>query len=164
MTAKPFATWVEPIAAKDREVRAEFLAVARTLPADAWTNASPLPDWTYKDLLAHLAGDTGTWFRYILVTVLDGGRLDPKRVEDISNADALNAHDVEERRGRSVGELLAEFEAGGEERQALMSRLTDAHEHLRQGEYPMSFGEFLGSNPGGHVREHLAQLRTALEA
>ncbi len=164
MTSRAFASWVEPIAANDREARAEFLAVARSAPAELWSRPSPNDGWSCKDLLAHLAGDTGTWFRYIVVTVLEGGRLDPKRVEDISNADALNAHDVEERRGRSIGELLAEFEAGGEERQELMSRLTDGHEHLRQGEYPISFGEFLGSNPGGHVREHLAQLRTALEA
>ena len=161
------APWVEPIARRDREGRAELLEFARSVPPDAWDRASPVEGWTYRDVLAHLASDTDKWFAYILGTVLDGGRLDPARVGPDVDVDAVNARGVEERRRRSVAELIAEIEADGEEHDELLSRLTDDHRDTRQAEYPISFGEFLSDNPAGsrgdHDREHLAQLRTALE-
>ena len=96
-------------------------------------------------------------------SVANGQRLDPARVGNPGAADAANAKDLEERRDCSVDELITELQQQLDERQELFSRLTDAHEDLRQDEYPITFGEFLSANPGGHVREHLAQLRTALE-
>jgi uncharacterized protein (TIGR03083 family) len=167
MTTRTFAPWVEPIARRDREGRAELLEFARSVPPDAWDRASPVEGWTYRDVLAHLASDTGKWFAHILRTVLSGKRLDPTRVGPGVDLDPINARGVAERRGRSIAELIAEIEADGEEHQELLSRLTGDHRDTRQAENPISFGEFLSDNPagsrGGHDREHLAQLRTALE-
>ena len=162
-----FAQWVEPIARRDREGRAELLAFARSVPPEAWDRASPVEGWTCRDVLAHLASDTGKWFAYILRTVISGERLDPTRVGPGVDLDPINARGVAERRGHSIAELIAEIEADGEEHQELLSRLTDDHRDSPQAGYRTSFGQFLSDNPagsrGGHDREHLAQLRTALE-
>ena len=162
-----FAPWVEPIARRDREGRAELLEFARSLPPDAWDRASPVDGWTYRDVLAHLASDTGKWFAHILRAVIGGERLDPARVGPGVDLDPINARGVAERRARSITELIAEIEADGAEHQELLARLTDDHRDTRQAGYPASFAEFLSDNPagsrGGHDREHLAQLRTALE-
>jgi hypothetical protein len=168
MTARTFAPWVDPIARRDREGRAELLAFARSVLAEAWCRPSPIEGWSCQDLLAHLAGDTGKWFSHMLRTAIGGQQLDPARVGPGVDIDAINARDVAERRGRSAAELIAEIEADGEEHDELLSRLTDDHEELRQATYLLTLGELLGGNPagnhGGHDREHLAQLRTALES
>jgi hypothetical protein len=63
-----------------------------------------------------------------------------------------------------VEELIAELEAEGEETQELLSQLGPGDENLRQDDIPMSLGEGLSNDAGGHDREHLAQLRMALES
>ena len=167
MTTGTFAQWVEPIARRDREGRAELLEFARSVPAEAWDRTSPVEGWTYRDVLAHIASDSGKWFAYILRTVLNGERLDPTRVGPGVDVDAVNARGVAERRGRSIAELIAAIEADGADHQELLARLTNEDRDTRQAGYPTSFAEFLSENPagsrGGHDREHLAQLRTALE-
>lgn len=164
---RTFAAWVEPIERRDREGRAELLELARSLPAEAWDRASPVEGWTYRDVLAHLASDTGKWFAYILHTVISGERLDPTRVGPGLDIDPINARGVAERRSRSIAELIAEIEADGDEHQELLSRLKDSHRDTPQAGYRLNFGEFLSENPAGnrgdHDREHVAQLRTALE-
>jgi uncharacterized protein (TIGR03083 family) len=154
---------VEPIAATDRKVRADLREFVQSLTAEDWQRPSTFPGWTCRDVLAHLAGDSEKMFAYILSSVIDGKPLDSARVGPEAPVDDANARDVEARRGRSVDELLAEIEAEGENRQDLYAQLTDAHRNLRQAEYPITFGEYVSGNPGGHVREHLAQLRVALD-
>ena len=160
MTERTFAAWVDPLAAAPRKSRAEFVAYARTLPAAAWERPSALPGWTYRDLLAHLAGDTGKTIQSVLQTVIAGGQLDPAI---LAGAEERNERDVADRRGRTVDELIAEIEADGDALDDLYSQLTDAHKDLRQDGFPMSLGEALSNEPGGHFREHLAQLRLAEE-
>ena len=164
MVDREFASWVEPIARRDREGRAALLEFARSLPADAWHRPSPVEGWTCRDVLAHIAGDTGKWFSHMLHAALDGQQLDPTRVGPGVDMDALNKRDVEERSGRSIAELIDEIEADGEKHEELLSRLTDDHEEFRLAEYLLSLGELLGGNAAGnhgaHDREHLAQLQT----
>ena len=167
MTERTFASWVEPITRRDREGRAALLDYVRSAPADAWQQPSPVDGWNCKEVLAHIAGDTGKWFSHMLHAALDGQQLDPTRVGPRVDVDALNRRDVEERRGRSFAELIAEIEADGEDHEELLSRLTDDHKEFRLAEYLLSLGELLDGNAagnhGGHDREHLAQLREALE-
>jgi len=161
MTTRTFAPWVEPVAAKVGESRAELIAFARSAPAALWSRPSPNAGWSCKDLLAHVAGDKG--FIMILRAAVERTRLDPAPFAEGEGTRA-NARDVQARRDRSVEELIAEIESDGDVRQELMSRLTDADRELRQKEFPMSLGEVLELGPGGHDREHLTQLRGALEA
>ncbi len=101
----------------------------------------------------------------MLHATLDGQQLDPTRVGPGADTDAINRRDVEERRSRSLAELIAEIETDGEEHEELLSRLTDDHKEFRLTEYTLS--ELLGGNRSGnrgaHDREHLAQMREALE-
>lgn len=161
MTTRTFVPWVQQPAEQLRESRAEIARTARQLLPEHWSMPSPLPGWTYQDLLAHLAGDTGkissatfraavTGSRALDCTFLDGG-------------DAWNARDVQERRDLSVEELIAEIEADGVAWQDLLSQVKEADQDRRWSGFPMSLGDYLRLLMW-HEDEHLKHLRTALEA
>lgn len=164
MRTRTFARWVEPYAAQLRENRAQVIAFARSLPAEAWERPSPLPGWTYKDLLAHIGRGNDQLFQQLLRTVVAGKPIDTKMFA--VDTDQANAQGVGERRDRTAEELIAELEEESEEIQELLSQLTDEHEHLRQDDPPFHFKGYLRFvvREESHDREHLAQLRTALEA
>ena len=159
MTTRTFAPWVEPIAAQLGESRAEIARTARRFLPDLWTMPSPLPGWTYKDLLAHLA--VGDWVcQSILQAVV------ANKAADLSILNQLNERNEQYRRERaatSVEELIAELEAEGEETQELLSKLSDADEDRKQEGAPMSLGQYLKDAFPGHDRDHLDQLRTAMD-
>ena len=122
---------------------------------------SPLEGWTYRDLLAHLS--TGDWVcQTILRSVVSNKPLD-LAVINLDHINAGNARLLEERKGRSVEELIAEVEAEGEETQELLARLAPEHEQRTQEGAPMSLGQYLRDAFPAHDRDHLAQLRTALD-
>jgi len=153
------AAWVEPVAAALRKSRADIVEVARSVPSDAWARESPLPGWTYKDLLGHLA--VGDWvFQTIVGAVTREERVD---LGVLNELDSRNAKYREERLDRSVDELIEETEKEGAETQALLTKLSDGDEGLKQEDAPMSLGDYLRLFPS-HDQDHLAQLRTALEA
>jgi hypothetical protein len=160
-----FVSWVEPIARRDREARRALLDFATSAPPADLEKASPVEGWICRDVLAHLAGDTGKWFSHILTAVLDGRQPDPARVGPEADVDALNAADVALRSGRPITELVAELEADGAEHDALLARLAQDHESFHVDAFRMSLGEFFRENPAGsrgaHDREHLAQLRAS---
>ena len=162
MTTRTFAAWVQPLAAQLHESRTEVLRTARRFLPEFWGAMSPLPDWSYKDLLAHLA--TGDWVcQHILRTVLANEPLD---VANITNPDWVaegNARFLAERKERTADELIAEVETEGEETQELLSQLTDEHEHRTQEGAPMTLGQYLRDAFPAHDRDHLQQLETGLD-
>ena len=163
MTTRTYAGWVEPIAAQYRETRRELVELARALPADVWSRPSPLPAWTYKDLLAHIAGDTGKNALRLLRSVAVDRRADQSLFDQMGrDVESRNARDVAERRERSVDQLVGEIEADAEEWQDLLARFGEEDRDLRQEGIPWSLGEALSRNPDGHDREHLEHLRTAV--
>lgn len=158
MTTRTFAPWVEPIAAELRHTRAEIANAARLMLPDIWAWLSPLPGWTYKDLLAHCA--TGDWVcQTILRASIARERLDLTFLDQLNET---NARLVEERKGRSPEELIAELEAEGEETQELLSQLEDAQDGLKPEGAPMSLGDYLRGFHN-HDLDHLAQLKTATD-
>ena len=160
MVDRAYASWVEPIAAKDRESRTELLELVHRLSPEDWERPSPLEGWTLKDLLAHLAGGTGKNFQTILEAVVGRQQVDPSVLADV---DAKNKQDVEDRKEMSVGELLSEIEGESEAIDLLLARLTEEDKDLRQGNIPMSLGEGLSQDPGGHYRTHLADFKETLK-
>lgn len=160
MTTRTFAPWVAPSAQQLRESRVEIVRRARQLLPEHWSMPSPLESWTYKDLLAHLA--TGDWvFQTVLGAVTSNRPLDLAKI-NLDYVNAGNARLVEDRKGCSAEELIAEVEAEGEETQELLAKLSDADEGRTQEGAPMSLAEGVRQFPG-HDRDHLAQLKTALD-
>jgi len=157
---RTYASWVEPIAAKDRESRDELFAFVRRLTVEDWMRPSPMDGWTLKDLLAHLAGGTGKNFQTILEAVVGRQQVDPAVLDD---PDERNRRDVEDRRDKSVGELLSEIKGEGEAIDLLLARLIEEDKDLRQDSIPVSLGEGLSQDPGGHYRTHLEDFKEALK-
>lgn len=113
---------------RERKAADDIIDVARRLSAEALDRPSPLDGWTYKDLLAHLASNDD--MRYLLRSVIEKTELDGGRFR-IGGAAELNAKNVSARRGRTLDELIAEFEAQEEETQELYAGLSDADESFR---------------------------------
>ena len=158
--------WVEQIARRDLEARKELLRFARSISDKAWSLPSPLDGWTCRDVLAHLAGDTGKWFEHILGSVLHDEPLDAAKFGPGADIDLLNTLDIDARRSHAVSELLAEIESDGRKHDEMLSSMTDDHEHHLLAPYSASLGEFLSGkeagNRGGHDREHMANIQAAL--
>ncbi len=156
---RTFAPWGEPIAKALREGRAQVIRAAQEMFPEHWRMPSPLPGWSYQDVLAHLA--VGDW---VCQTVLRAATANERlNMAALADLDGTYERYRKERAGRSVEELLAEVEAEGEETQALLSRLTEADEHRTQEDAPVSLGEYLRTFPS-HDQEHLAQFRQALDS
>jgi hypothetical protein len=157
---REFAGWVEPLAALYGANRTALVAYARSLPAGTWTLPSPDPGWTCKDLLAHVAGDTGQNLHAALRAIIAGGPVPPELFTDF---DRRNARDVEERRGRSIEQLIDELVRAGEETQRLLAQLTEAdarrHEPGLRGDLPDALRAL-----ASHDATHLEQLRAATSA
>ena len=156
-TASTFASWVEPVAMVLAEGRQQVIAFAREAPADLWNRPTEAEGWTCRDVLAHLAGDTGK----VSAAVMRGTLEDPGVLDD--NGDAVNARDVAERRERSIEEIIVEIEADGAAWQELLSQLSEGDAERRWSGFPLSLGEYLRLLVP-HDLQHLTQLRTALEA
>ena len=159
MTTRAFATWVEPVAAdlhRERQVVAQY---ARGAPFDRWDAPSPLPGWSCKDIMSHLAAGTNKQLQAILRSVVSKTRLDPAIFGDDG---VMNGRDVGERRDRPIAAIIAEYEADTEEILDLLSQVKDDDKDLKQKDFEMSFGDALPMY-WRHDREHLDQLRTGLE-
>ncbi len=155
-----FAKWVEPVARELREGRGEIVRTARRLLPEQWTMPCPLEGWTYKDLLAHLA--TGDWvFQTVLRAATNNELLDLAKI-NLDYVNAGNARLLEERKGHPPEDLIAELETESAETQELLAKLSDADEGRTQEGAPMSLAEALRQFPG-HDRDHLEQLKTALD-
>jgi len=133
------------------------MAFSRALPPDAWTLNAHESAWTCKDLLAHLAGDTGQNLHVALRAIVDGRALPAALFADF---DERNERDVEQRRSRSVAELIDELRAAGEETQRLLSLLSDDDEHRREAGLRGTLAEALRAL-AEHDAVHLDQLRAA---
>ena len=157
-----FAPWVTPIAARFWSTREEVAAVARKVPPEAWMTASPVPGWSYHDVLAHLAeGDVS--LQHSIRTVAEGGNTDFRqwnngREDRIAGGLARGA-------GLTAEQLISRVLADGEETQRLLGRLGDQHEKLqvitsRTNPEPISLATHLGQYH--HDEEHLEHLRPAV--
>lgn len=164
MATKTFAAWVEPYARQLSENRAEVVAFARSVPAEAWDGPSPLDGWSYKDILAHIGKGNDQLFQKLLRTVVADKSIDTAIFAEV-DTDGENARGVQERRSKSAEELIEELEEGGKEIQTLLSHLTEEQQRLRQEEPLFLLEGFLqGVCKESHDIEHLTQLRTAVEA
>jgi hypothetical protein len=160
MSELKFAAWVEPIAAMYRERREELIAFARSRPSGDWRCEAYESGWTCKDVLAHVAGDTGQNLHAALRAIVEGRRVPAELFVDF---DERNERDVQERRGRSVSELIDELLAAGEETQRLLSLLATEDQHRREPGLRGTLPEALRAL-AVHDEVHGEQIRAAIEA
>ena len=162
MMTRTFAPWVAPIAEQLRQSRQEIARTAHRFLPEMWSMPSPLEGWTYKDLFAHLS--TGDWVcQTILRAVIANEPIEVDKVANLDWVNAGNARLLDERAERSAEDLIAEIEVEGEETQDLLTQLSEADESRTQEGAPMSLGQYLRDAFPGHDRDHLAQLKTALD-
>ena len=162
MTTRTFVPWVEPVAAAFQQQRAELVGLVQSIPVEAWDRPSPNEGWTYRDLLGHVATRDARDMRLVLQAVITKTPLDPTQLraeEEVPINDRLLAGV----RDQSIGQIARGIETDTEGMLDLLAKLGDEDEHLRQAEFPMNLGEALKLMPQ-HQRNHMEQLRTALEA
>jgi uncharacterized protein (TIGR03083 family) len=157
MTARTYASWVEPVAAETLGGAEELLAFVRAQPPEFWDEPSALEGWTRKDVLAHLAGDTGKVSASAMRAAATGQPFaNPPDFRD--GGDGLNARDVAERRDKTVAELIDEIARDRREWGELMTQLKDADDDARWEGFPLTLGQYLRIC-APHDREHLEHLR-----
>lgn len=162
MTARTYAPWVEPIAAETLGGAEELLAFVRGQRDGFWSRPSAVEGWTCRDVLAHLAGDSGKVSKAAMRAAVTGGPFeDPPDFKD--GGDALNARDVADRRDRTISELIDEIADDRREWAELLPQLTDADDGACWEGFPLTLGQYLRIC-AGHDREHLEHLRAPLEA
>lgn len=162
MTADTFAPWLQPIANETLGGAEELLVFVRAQPDAFWSRPSALEGWTCRDVLAHLAGDTGKVTATAMRAAVTGGPFeDPPDFKD--GGDALNARDVTDRRDWTIAALIEEMANDRREWAGLMAQLKDADDGARWEGFPLTLGQYLRVC-AGHDREHLEHLRVAPEA
>jgi len=163
MAERRFARWVEPLASQMRDSRAQVIAFARSAPAGIWAKPSPLEGWTYRDVLAHLAGGNDEMLQKILRAVVSGQPVDPAVLDP--DTDGENADGVAERRGWPLERLFEALEADGTEMQELLAGLKESDKDIRPGAASWTLEGLLRVvHEENHDLEHLTQLRAGIEA
>ena len=144
--------------------REGFLRAVYSLADDAWDEeATGAPDWTHKDVLAHLASND-LRMQTRLLDVL--GEPNEAELEALQDIDGWNQRAAEERRGRTVRELVNELAANRQQTLRVLSRLRPKHLSM-----PVRFvetGETIVIDyidmPLSHEARHAAQLVPASQA
>ncbi len=159
-------TFLPEIEAKFRAMtryREGFLRVVYSVAENTWEEESGDPGWTYRDLLAHLASNDlrmQTRLRDVL------GEGDEAEMEALKDIHGWNRSAIDERRGRSVRELVEELAANRRDTLRVLSRLRP--EHLPQAIRYVEAGEVSVidyiDRPFAHEARHAAQLVPATRA
>jgi hypothetical protein len=144
--------------------REGFLRVVYSVAVEAWDSPSEsAPDWTYKDILAHVAAnDQRPHVR--LRAVLGEG--DEAELAAINRTDEWNQARVDERRDRTVAQLVTELDANRAKTYELLSRLQAEHldsKITRADGQVYSLREYIDCI-GEHESNHAGQLVAASRA
>lgn len=102
----------------------DLLRAVDSVADDAWDRPSPDARWTYRDVLAHVASNE-LRVHARLGSVF--GEADEAELKAINDIDGWNQREVEERRSRSVRELVDELEAHRQETLRLLGRFRPGH-------------------------------------
>lgn len=147
----------EIIEAYNREWDA-LLGLMKRVDEGVWDKPSSCPGWSAKDLVAHMATSATALSAYVGM-MLQGKRPNPTKAD----LDARNEAGIQERRGRSLEELLNELKTSHQRNIDLFLSLTDEQlavtGALSSGDVITVMERF--RRAGKHYREHgrmLAQV------
>ena len=141
-----------------------FLRAVYSVADEVWGEESrDCPGWTYRDILAHVASNEARRQLRILSAM---GRAPETELEATNDVDAWNERAVAERRGRTPGELIEEYQAGWWGLQQTLSQLEDGHlaaKVIISADQRMPVLEFI-ERMAGHTSRHAGQLVPASRA
>jgi uncharacterized protein (TIGR03083 family) len=127
----PAATRDEGAAMASVEL-ARFLALLETLTPEGWERPTDCGLWNVRQSVAHQAGVAlryTSWANFR--RLFDRSRVRPYFDRGMSQLDAMNQVEVDEREGRSTAELLAELRAAGPRAVDVRRRVPSAVRALR---------------------------------
>ncbi len=135
--------------------RRRLIQMVETLPATQWLRESAAPDWSRRDVLAHLAASDRR-YHDVLIAALNGSPLEewaPDPAQPGPDLDRANAIGTERFVGRPVTELAAELQAGSEKSTTLFAALSEDHVLMRMGfaGNALSLLEAWASHDNGHA-------------
>ena len=145
-----------------RESGSELVAAARRVSPERWPEGRYEEGWTAKDILAHVASIEWTYPKLLLLAAQPAPEDRDAEGRFRGGIGDYNQRRVDERRDRSVEELLAEFERN---REATIAAVQEADEALlRQrvrsaGAVEGTAAEVLNFLTVEHVGQHLDDLR-----
>jgi uncharacterized damage-inducible protein DinB len=144
--------------------REGFLRSIYSVADDAWDEKSiAAPDWTHKDILAHVAANDMRPHARLSAVLGEG---DDEQLAAINRTDEWNQARVDERRDRTVAQLVAELDANRSRTVALLSRIqpeqVDSKITRANGE-TYSLPEYIDCI-GEHESNHAGQLVPASRA
>ena len=146
---KPEPRRAEIIAAYNRE-RDALLDLFKRVDDSAWEKPSPCPGWSAKDLVAHMT-NSATFIPTYVQWMLEGRPNQGKAA-----LDTRNEAGVQQRRGRSLDELVNELKISHQRNIDLLLSLTDeqlaVQGALTNGELITVEDRF--RRAGKHYREH----------
>lgn len=141
------------------------LEAVDSVPAGGWTCPGLCGAWSAKEILAHLAS-----FERLLVEVLAsflGDDATPTLERFCQDPEQFNRQEVDRRKERTVGDILAEYEQSHAQAGRLLARIPQEM-RWQNGTLPWygdgyDLEDFLVYTIYGHKREHCAQMALATE-
>jgi uncharacterized protein (TIGR03083 family) len=101
-----------------------FLAVLETLTDEDWCRPTACPLWDVRQVVAHVVGAAAAFTSWSLFRrQADPSVQRPYRARGLSQLDAMNQIQVDDRAGRTPGELIAELRQVGPRAIAIRHRL-----------------------------------------
>ncbi len=144
-----------------RESATQVEAQIRSVPAGRWDEVTPGAEagWTRRQLLAHMATNDLRQITRVRVGAGIGSQADRDALSEQADVDVWNRAQVEQRRDRSIDELVAELQAHRAEFIVLLESLSP-----EQRSQLMPFrGDRLPLTTGvpmiiGHLAEHAREV------
>ena len=115
--------------------RRRLIQMVEVLPAEQWLRESAAPDWSRRDVLAHLAASDRR-YHDVLNAVLNGSPLEdwkPDPSVPSPELDMANTLGAERFLGQPVQALAEQLEAGSKKSTMLLAALTEDQVLMRMG-------------------------------
>jgi uncharacterized protein (TIGR03083 family) len=155
----------ESVAARLRTDREFWRSLVAEVGRDRMNEPGPMGEWTFKDLVAHLVGWRNRRIRQIEAI----GRGEPEPPEpwpaELDDDDRINDWIHEHDRGRTLDDILADYDSSFERLAQAIEALPDQTKSDPDGVAWTEGAPFEDGDPTSHLHdEHLPAIRAWLAA